>query len=388
MTRLFKESENQQDQMNSSTLAHLFAPLFNDFRETFHDFWEQTIYPVLHMISQTFSILWHQALLPAVHRWMTDLRERWLYGGFFGKKKANENVETVVALDSMPLRKIYGALGERWPEGSRSDRPIRVSVGKKNPWVAAEKRSMAVISGKQKASMASHVLKDDIRGLDDIFISPVQGSFLDVISKKGRGGKAKPVSREARIPSKPAAVVTQEVVSPSKGSLNRMAELAKTHDALRQETLRLGHRVKNIAEATDNWFNREMPDLGILSMELDEKVPVPYHFYSLDVTPAFAPAASAASTDLPVQVPVPEVTKSLRVLQNPVKAPQPVSKFEILPRRTPLRPEPTEFKDEVSDELNGLGYIAQSNRILSKSISNLVDRYFQQASLEKESHYY
>jgi hypothetical protein len=383
MTRLFKESKNQLDKVTWSALGDLSAPLFNDFRETFHDFWEQTIYPVFHMISQTFSILWHQALLPAVHHWVATRKERWTHGGF-GKKKAKQNVKSVVALDSIPLRKIYGALGDRWSKESQSDHPIRVLAGNQNPWIAAEKRTMTLISGNPKASMASTILKDDIQGLDDIFTSPVQGSFLDVVSKQGRGGKAKHAYRDARVTPKPAAVVKQEPVSPGKGSINRMAELAQTQEALRQEAMKLGRRVKSVAESTENWFNREMPAKVSLSIQLDEKVPVPYRSYSLDVASAVTPASSPVSTQSTAEMPVTEASKPLRALPNFVNAPSQAHKSNAQSRHLAPRPKPA----ELPEDLNGLGYMAQNNRILSNSISNLVDRYFHQASLEEESHYY
>lgn len=383
MTRLFKESKNQLDKVTWSALGDISAPLFNDFRETFHDFWEHIIYPVFHMMGQTFSILWHQVLLPAVHDWVATHKERWAQGGF-GRKKAKQNVKSVVTLDSMPLRKIYGALGQRWSEESRSDRPIRLHAANQNPWIAAEKRTMTLISGESKASMASPVLKDDIQGLDDIFTSPVQGSFLDVVSKKGRGGKAKPAYREARIPLKPAAVEKQEPVSPGKGSINRMAELAQTHDALRKEAMKLGRRVKSVAESTENWFNREMPKTVSLSIQLDEKVPVPYRSYSLDVASAATPASSPVSTHSTAGMPVAEVSKPLRALPDCVNEPSQAHKSNAQSRHSAPRPKPA----ELPEDLNGLGYMAQNNRILSNSISNLVDRYFHQASLEEESHYY
>jgi hypothetical protein len=52
------------------------------------------------------------------------------------------------------------------------------------------------------------------------------------------------------------------------------------------------------------------------------------------------------------------------------------------------KPEPLRLDHELEEDLNGFDYMLQNNRILSKSISNLVDNYFRNASQEEEPHLY
>ncbi|WP_373531872.1 hypothetical protein [Vampirovibrio sp.] len=393
MTRLFKESENQLDPLAWSAFGHGWAPLFNDFRETFHDFWEQTIYPVFHMIGQTCVILWGQALLPAIHNRLTYTQTRLTHLASGKKKRKKEAVLLLEATEPIRLQKIHGALGERWSaDTTKDERPIRLSVNKSNPWIAAQKRTVTVIPGHRKTPVVSLGLKDDIRGLDDIFTTPIQGSFLDVVTSSGRSSKPKPALGEEKTHSKSVARAKPEAASnATTGELSRMAVLAQTQEVLRQEALKLGSRVKNIAESTEDWFNREAPDRVRLSIQLNEKSPIPYHsysLYSLEVAPVFAPSASAALPDICLETPMAQHSlSSNRVSEQPNLPPEAIG-LEAPQKRASQKAKPAELSYELVDDLNGLGYMAQNNRILSNSISNLVDRYFHQASLEEESNYY
>lgn len=392
MTRLLEEPGKQQDNPSVwSALGNLPMPLVKDFRDTLHDFWGQTVSPVFRLISQTVAILWQQALLPAARNWLVVSRKR-LNDSISGKKQGEKEVKQLIVADSIRLRKIHGALGERWTSET-TERPIRLNSGKQNPWIAAEKRTVVLTPQSGKASGRLPVIKEEIRGLDDIFTSPVQGSFLDVINKHGQTGKngAGPTPRKQF--SKTSAMQNFEPVSIETAELSKMASLAQTQAVLREEAAKLGNRVRIIAESTNDWFTRQESDSTELSGRVEEKAPAPYHSYAMEEAPVFVPAAPKAQLEDLTEAPTVVPLKPSIDLPKPAKITQAIAKPSAIPVESkrslaPVRSKPPELSYELAEDLNGLGYMAQNNRILSNSISNLVDSYFQQASLEEESSYY
>jgi hypothetical protein len=79
--------------------------------------------------------------------------------------------------------------------------------------------------------------------------------------------------------------------------------------------------------------------------------------------------------------------------QSPVVRPVEKKAQPPMPSSSPAplstaKPEPLRLDHELEEDLNGFDYMLQNNRILSKSISNLVDNYFRNASQEEEPHLY
>jgi hypothetical protein len=82
--------------------------------------------------------------------------------------------------------------------------------------------------------------------------------------------------------------------------------------------------------------------------------------------------------------PAPKPPLPKPVIRTEKKMPPPLPK--PLPPAAP--PAPLRLDHELEEDLNGFDYMVQNNRILSNSISNLVDSYFRKASLEDEPNFY
>ena len=201
-----------------------------------------------------------------------------------------------------------------------------------------------------------------------------------MINKQGHSEKPKSLAPLEK--NQPKTALTQ---STEATELSRMAALAQTQELLREEALKLGSRVTHIAESTKDWFAKQDSAFAEVTAELAEKAPAPYHSYVNDAVPVFAPAAPIAET--PVLKPQKPVAATEAVI--PAEASVPI-KLEAAAQKPmmPAKPKPPELTYELADELDGLDYMLRNNRILSNSISNLVDRYFHQASQEEKPNYY
>lgn len=280
--------------------------------------------------------------------------------------------------------KIHGALGERWTSDTE-DRPIRVNMGKQNPWVAAEKKISTLqptaTEPKKVVKTASVTSKDEIKGLDDIFTGPVQGSFVDVLKKPGRSEKpqrtfVKEVAAEkAAMQSPPQTIQTLQDLQAEAELATfqesaRMQALARTQEALREESRHLGSRVKSIAESTKDWFAKN-------DFSLEEEA-------GLQPPPLSSAVSFTAYVDEETVVAsAPEV----KPIEAPVSKPQ-SQPLRARPVSRQVKAKPPELTYELAEDLSGFDYMIQNNRILSNSISNLVDGYFTQAALEEEPNYY
>lgn len=416
MTPLLKDPERRDVGKNEKP----GLPLWGDFQDTLGDFWNQTGSPVIRMLSHTVSVLWCQAVIPSAKTWIASSVDR--FRQLLSGKPAPRSVANP---SNLPMLRIHGALGERWAS-EKSNRPIRLNQGKQNPWIAAE-RKVAVLKNppapptlkREHVTLANAAaVEDEIRGLDDIFTGPVQESFLDVLKRPGRSskpevtlapergpgkepGRSSGDEREAR-PEPAKAVVDQ-------AGLSRMEALTRNQEALREEARKLGGRVKRIAESTSDWFSRteplngpdepilatitEIPDVSCSSEITQTFIPVPPQANVPPVTklspPELAPPAPV-TTQEPSQGPAQEAVKEK--LSAPLPRPESAKvvppPVQPSPSSQPARPKPPELSYELAEDLQGVEYMVQNNRILSNSISNLVERYFHQAALEEEPNYY
>lgn len=379
MTPLLKEPEQQDDGNASSEQGRL--SLLADFRVTLTDFWGQTLSPAARMLSQTVSILWKQALIPALQNWLISTRDRLVWTA---KKRPKAPSMELQTSSELAVMKIHGALGERWTSDTE-DRPIRVNMGKQNPWVAAEKKISTLqptaTEPKKVVKTASVTSKDEIKGLDDIFTGPVQGSFVDVLKKPGRSEKpqrtfVKEVAAEkAAMQSPPQTIQTLQDLQAEAELATfqesaRMQALARTQEALREESRHLGSRVKSIAESTKDWFAKN-------DFSLEEEA-------GLQPPPLSSAVSFTAYVDEETVVAsAPEV----KPIEAPVSKPQ-SQPLRARPVSRQVKAKPPELTYELAEDLSGFDYMIQNNRILSNSISNLVDGYFTQAALEEEPNYY
>ncbi len=374
MTQFLNEPEQPETGMTWGKLFRL--GLLTDFRETLSGFWGGTVSPVFRLLSQTISILWGHTLVPAIGNWLAQVQSRLRD---FGSLKTRKRTQESATSESLNMRRIQGALGERWSFAS-GERPIRVNGGKQNPWISAETRMQTLAPERKAGKILSNQPRheEEIRGLDDIFVGPVYGSFLDVLNKPGTvtsPAKAKPESKLDLAEADPFESLTlfaeeddsvspadedwqlkpewQAIAAGDSFSSTRMQNLAQTQAFLREESRKLGRKVKNIAASTKDWFEKQDAAFSQVDLVMAEKVPVPYVSYVSEEVTTFAPAR-------------PVVTRPESAI-----APLEVSNNQ---------PELTYQFGDVTDSCD---YMFQNNRILANSISNLVDRYFHKAAEEE-----
>lgn len=82
------------------------------------------------------------------------------------------------------------------------------------------------------------------------------------------------------------------------------------------------------------------------------------------------------------KVELPKAAPKAEVLESPAPVVQPQASVQPGPDA------PLNLDHELEDDLNSISYMAQNNRMLSNSISNLVDSYFKQAAQEEEPNFY
>lgn len=415
MTPLLKELE-QQEQASTERVSFLAS-----LGEALSDFWEHSFRPAGRLLSQTVSILWHQAFIPAFKKSMANNRDRFERLAWTTIKKPKAPTMQLNTPSSLAAYRIHGAMGERWSAGGATERPIRVNVGKQNPWIAAERRVARV----QPSSLArpAVVVKpekmvdassgQEIRGLDDIFTGPVQGSFVDVLLHPGKLSRANKKAGSLLTDSPGTAVTSAESAAlqtlqaeaerSARQESSRMQALARKQAALRAESEKLGNRVRNIAESTRDWFIRHdvsvsqeaaedslipapvslpamLESIGLASYAFEEPV-IPVAEIQPTVTPSFVSDQAAQTLVQPEPALAPETVL-------PAAAPFAESRTEGLRKAEVTETRPPELDCELAEDLSGFDYMLQNNRILSRSITNLVEHYFQQAALEEEPNYY
>ncbi|WMU93433.1 hypothetical protein EMOOHJMP_00241 [Microcystis phage MaAM05] len=342
--------------------------------QTHLQFWGGPVAAVLRVLSQTVAILAQEGF----HRLSQNLGflQRKSGGARAGAANAKQAALPVAlqAPGRMSVYKVHGALGERWTQPV-DQRPIRLNRGRQNPWVAAEIKNTSVVV------RPSPPEESEIRGLDDIFTVPVQGSFLDVIQPQDRtAGRrkrsgVKPAIASATPPDKLTEKQKPQTPEPTVAQeIDRMTTLAEKQQRLKAETRRLSKRVKRVADSTKDWFSTQEARFADVTAKLTEKIPAPYQSYVTEGEVVFAP------------VPPSPASSSWQVLQseqphelhrgNPAWL-QTTVQVASIPREQPGA--------SGSAEFNGFDYMVQNNRILSRSISNLVDRYFDQNTLSEDT---
>lgn len=343
------------------------------------NFWGGPVATVLRLLSQTVVILAQEGFNRLGQNLGFLQRTSRPTFGVATKGKVAVRPVALQAPGPLSMYKVHGALGERWTQSS-DQRPIRLNRGKQNPWVAAEIKNTSVVI------RPSQPEETEIRGLDDIFTVPVQGSFLDVIQPQGPSvGKRKrhglkPVTTSGRpqenlVDHQERKKQEPQKQEPTMGQdIDRMTTLAERQQRLKAETRRLSKRVKRVADSTKDWFSRQEAGFANVAAQLSEKIPAPYQSYATEGEVIFAPVPpSPASASWQVlQSEQPRVTPRT----NPAWL-QASAQVSAIAREQPV--------SVASAEFNGFDYMVQNNRILSRSISNLVDRYFDQSALSEDS---
>jgi pyruvate/2-oxoglutarate dehydrogenase complex dihydrolipoamide acyltransferase (E2) component len=126
------------------------------------------------------------------------------------------------------------------------------------------------------------------------------------------------------------------------------------------------------------WFAQESESAGDVDAALTSENSVPWFLQDLQERAAAEKAARATLKTEPVLAD-PKPAPKAETPKMPAKPVTPV----VLPAPLPLS-----LEHELEDDLKSFEYMAQSNRILSNSISNLVDSYFRQAAQEEEPNFY
>jgi hypothetical protein len=325
---------------------------------------------------------------------------------------------------------------ERW-ENSRRKHSTHVAS---NPW------QNALVSNRAQSSNAP-AEHEDIMGLDDIFNRPVSGLFMDEPLQPGQTERtirrnASPVTAQSQatqdIKGQPAAKkeMARPVATPVPVALGRAENNQSViggRPVYAQGTLSDGGWAEEgrnddafgsvadddaLPEPTQ-WVDAadEMIEPLVPPTETEPAKPLPPNYsddvppgllvadqteYPVNATPWFAeecenPLAAlnnAPASDVPWLTPPEQSSKPASkqpALPKPVirpvekKAPPPPLPKPLPPARPP---EPLRLDHELEEDLNGFDYMVQNNRILSNSISNLVDSYFLKASLEEDANLY
>ncbi|WP_303673515.1 hypothetical protein [Vampirovibrio chlorellavorus] len=347
------------------------------------NFWGGPVATVLRLLSQTVTILAREGFSRLRQNLGLLQRTSKRTYGLPVNGKAAERPVALQAPGPLSVYKVHGALGERWTQSS-DQRPIRLNRGKQNPWMAAEIKNTAVVIRPFQPE------ESEIRGLDDIFTDPVQGSFLDVIQPQGPAvGKRKrhglkPANAPGRPPERhgqshvgkpePQKQDSQKQEPAVVQEVDRMTTLAERQQRLKAETRKLSKRVKRVADSTKDWFSRQEAGFANVAAQLSEKIPSPYQSYATEGEVVFAPVPPSPTSSA---WQVLQSEQSLATARTNPAWLQTSVQVSSIPREQPL--------SGPSAEFNGFDYMVQNNRILSRSISNLVDRYFDQNALSEDS---
>jgi hypothetical protein len=167
----------------------------------------------------------------------------------------------------------------------------------------------------------------------------------------------------------PAPAVEEEVIRPDFDSVE--AEVSVPKSTMNVE-------VPVPVQKPVPWFAQESESAGDVDAALTSENSVPWFLQDLQERAAAEKAARATLKTEPVLAD-PKPAPKAETPKMPAKPVTPV----VLPAPLPLS-----LEHELEDDLKSFEYMAQSNRILSNSISNLVDSYFRQAAQEEEPNFY
>ncbi len=301
-----------------------------------------------------------------------------------------------LSLDSaIALRKVQGNLREQW--ATAIEPPMQPHQGKASRWMSAAHRKV-FIQPQQVPASAGRVNAnghEDIRGLDDIFPAPITDFFMEnaqpflknmqaatsagiaeaqALLKKARRPKPLLDAAEKSEIQHQAAVLLKSSEAESK-TLNDSIESAKSW----LKTLENRHSPSEqspLPEAAPETTTAPPPSRPAFIPPSLIEAPLPAPMSASKQASRVNLSPDADSTELRKAAPQPALTASGKMAQG---QPEPV--------KSGIR-EQLQLDQDLESDLSSFDYLVRNNRILTESISNLADRYFQKAALDEEASYY
>ncbi|MCE3236340.1 MAG: hypothetical protein K0Q50_2531 [Vampirovibrio sp.] len=437
MTHLLNDEEPQGMGAPRSRLWTGYdTPLLQDFWETFTLLWAQTIRPawkafqavIVTLLGQAKSQVSRQFQRHAAQSVQSEQRR---------KTAALAETVNLSSESSLSLRRIQGALSDNWADARHVSHGVY--LGKTNRWAQSRRRvtpvstqSPAVSPGKSKSNTGNAPAEhEEILGLDDIFTGPVPGLFAEEAPNNSR--TTAPASKKAM--NRPKEITPLRAVEHEGKTGMQMDKKPPVFDESIRKRVRWPNEVLPVkvtvasfqsdsnANYADKGFVPVEPELSseLLSSELYGEAETGAEWFSMLEEPAVS-AFNGAGTggprhnsddETPVrdeQAPITEARPADEPLAqtspiNPAEpkvlkaSPEPKSNVVEMPVKPvkAVAPEPVvpEYSRDafpvyqpLEDEDSGFNIMVRNNRILSNSISNLVDSYFKRAALDEEPNYY
>lgn len=385
------------------------ASLFRDVTETLLMQWQQTILPAMKMLSYTFSMLWLETV---VHPIVEGVRGLVLLSGRIVELALGRRHSQT----SEALRKTYGLS----PKSAKTMRKQGKQEQEEN-WgtILQEARetsledttpgtAVALLPDKkassEKTTRPSQMLDhEEIRGLDDIFTTPVQGIFSDEKKPVALPGRYHTRQKSEKIsasePPPAIALIDKSekesyAARPTALPAKLPARLATVAQAESSEPANEPIRFDESIRRKVRWPEGENVSAVALPETAISRISGTTGLSTTHETLSAVPTLETSMSNSLVRTsdrPAPTAHSSGTGTLDKTRAERPTRQKP--PHKTPPRPvalRPTGRFAESSlsksdgEENRSFDYILHSNKMLANSISHLVDRYFQKVEQEEQ----
>lgn len=443
MTHLLNENDQHEAGNPEARLwAQYGTSLIEDLNDTFDLLWRQIIRPALKAIRNTIAVYWPIAYSAPVQarqlKFAQPTCRKVAHTSEAFRKTYGLSLESAIA-----MRKIQGSLGEDWASAIHA--PTRVHQGKSNRWADARQKPAAVAikpipPSESVIAAPSSVVKpsgrnapaanEEILGLDDIFTGPVKGLFLEGIQAASETRVVQPQTSPRVILPQPESLPGRTVTETrplliEKLELEKVEKIEKAEKPCRFDDAVIRQVRWPIADEPGTVkHDGVLPDMPMYELYAPEETTTAW-FSMIEATPEIVSQAAAPDSEpAPVE---PDGTADIgqgddsdrgaectdvggpgqnssddgpAASQTDVAETKPQQKPTSLQTPKPLQPvaeiKPPKpearklFPDyrPLDENESGFDHMARNNRILSRSISNLVDSYFQRAAQEEEPNFY
>ncbi len=304
---------------------------------------------------------------------------------------------STLSMDSaLMLKRVQGTLQNNWSSALYTQKPLNKLNNKR--WGSNTRQETITVKNRSaeprtiKTTTNAPLLGEEIRGLDDIFPSQINGFFDESrTASSDSGTKSLPAQKSAEA----------EQPQPYKRAQIKPIRIPVAR-TLKEET-----PIREHAHALVEIPRAELSGSEEIPVSLDFALEISLPEEALPET-SF-PETSISETILPVLPPQIEAPTKRDLLRErfctpdnktvsakrssylrPFHSPDIILANEPAHKRPsdPLKLRTLDLDDDLVADLSSFEHMARNNRILSNSISNLVDQYFHQAALEEEEGYY
>lgn len=388
--------------------------LLQDLLENFAHVWVQTIRPAWSAFQAAVIMALVKGQLQIKARYKAKTQAPAVSLGISARSFA----ETIgLSTEStMTLRRIQGSLSDNWSAAVSDAQTLY--RGKSNRWAQAGRKTAPIGIGKismqenrgaRSNSGNAPAAHEEIRGLDDIFTGPVTGLFSDEIAGPAPVQKPK-LQRDAveKVMTSKTATNTQK----AQPIITRFDESILKKVRWPDNTLPLKVTVAAF-RASENDNRDSFSHEGYMDEPADDQLYSEaenntewFSMLEEPEAPSIQPKAANGSGDDKPRQPVEDVppapVKPVVVPIRPVEQktveeslPKPASVVPIKPEKVIPEPVVPDYSrasfpvyQPLEEEESGFDMMVRNNRILSNSITNLVDTYFRNAAQEDEPNYY